>query len=138
MAPLRRFKIGQLVRNKVPSRIQKLGGRVEIHSLDSEAYLHHLRLKLREETEEVLAATTPKDIKEELADILEVLQALATSYGLQWEHVEKKRLQKQEERGGFKKAVFAEFVEVEAADDSHPVVKYCLSCSEKYPEIKNS
>lgn len=135
MTHIRRFKIGTLVRDKMPERIKKLGGHVESYCLDSEDYSHHLKNKLKEEVEEVLEAPSPKDLKEEIADILEVLQALAKTEGLQWEHIEKKRIQKQNERGGFKKGLFAEYVEVEAEDDDHPVVEYCLANPKDYPEI---
>jgi predicted house-cleaning noncanonical NTP pyrophosphatase (MazG superfamily) len=135
MTHTRSFRIEALVRDKMPQRIKKLGGYVGTYPLDSKDYSHHLQLKLREEIEEVIAATTAKDIKEEIADVLEVLHAIAQTHGLQWEHVEKKRMQKKEERGGFKKGIFAEFVEVEAEDDSHPIIEYCLSRPQEYPEI---
>lgn len=135
MKHTRCFKINTLVRDKMPQRIKKLGGYVGTYQLDPEALYHQLGLKLREEADEVIAATTAKDVKEEIADVLEVLHAIAKSHGLQWEHIEKKRVQKKQERGGFKKAIFAEFVEVEAEDDSHPIVEYCLSRPKDYPEI---
>ncbi len=135
---IRRFKIGNLVRDKMPERIKKLGGYVNVQTLNPQDYLHYLKLKLQEETDEILAATTPKDVKEEIADVLEVLHALAKKYGLLWEHIEKKRLHKLGERGGFNKALYAEFVEAEESEDSdtpHPVIEYCLSSPEKYPEV---
>jgi predicted house-cleaning noncanonical NTP pyrophosphatase (MazG superfamily) len=126
-----------LVREKMPSRIKKLGGRVQTRRLDSEAYPQYLKLKLKEEVLEVCNAENPKDIKEEIADVLEVVYTLAKSYGLQMEHIEQTRLQKRKERGGFNKGVFAEYVEVEAEEDDkeHPIIQYCLSNPEKYPEI---
>ena len=131
----RRFKVEKLVRDKMPKRMQKLGGRVEIHYLDSQSYLRQLKLKLLEEAEELLASSTPKDIKEEIADVLEVLHAIAKCHGLQFEHIEKKRIQKQQERGGFEKAIFVETVEVDVLEDSHPILEYCLANPEEYPEI---
>ena len=131
----RRFKIGTLVRDKMPERIEKLGGYVNFQHLDADGYLQHLRLKLKEEAEELCKAATPKEIQEEIADVLEVLQAFAKKNGLKWVHIEKKRLQKRDERGGFKRGTFVEFVEVEAFDDSHPIVQYCLANPEDYPEI---
>lgn len=135
MIPTRRFKIGTLVRDKMPERIQKLGGFVEMHHLDPEDHIHYLKLKLKEEAEEVCKAENPKELKEEMADVLEVLYALSKKFGLRWEHIEKERLQKRDNRGGFKKGTFVEFVEVESSDDSHPLVQYCLENSDKYPEI---
>jgi predicted house-cleaning noncanonical NTP pyrophosphatase (MazG superfamily) len=138
MKNIKCFQIEALVRDKMPQRLRKLGGYVGVHYLDPKDLRHHLKLKLKEEVDEVLAATTPKDIKEEIADVLEVLYSLAKTYDFQIDHLEKKRIQKYNERGGFKKGIFAEFVEVEDCDDSHPVVQYCLSNPEKYPEINPS
>ena len=135
MTPTRRFKIGTLVRDKMPERIQKLGGYVSAYNLDPDAHVHYLKLKLKEEAEEVCKAETPRELKEEMADVLEVLYALSKKFGLRWEHIEKERLQKREGRGGFKKGTVVEFVEVESFDNSHPIVQYCLANPEAYPEI---
>lgn len=135
MTSKRRFKMETLVRDKMPKRLEKLGVFVEGYPLNSKDLLDHLKLKLQEEVDEVLSATTAKDIKEEIADVMEVLYSIAKYYGLQIEHLEKKRIQKQAERGGFTKGLFVEFVEVEESGDSHPVIEYCLSQPEKYPEI---
>ncbi len=135
MTSKRRFKMETLVRDKMPKRLEKLGVFVEGYPLNSKDLLDHLKLKLKDEVDEVLSATTAKDIKEEIADVMEVLYSIAKYYGLQIEHLEKKRMQKQAERGGFTKGLFVEYVEVEERDESHPVIEYCLSQPEKYPEI---
>jgi predicted house-cleaning noncanonical NTP pyrophosphatase (MazG superfamily) len=124
-----------LVRDKMPKRLEKLGVYVESYPLNPKDHLNHLKLKLQEEVEEILNVSTAKDVKEEIADVMEVLYSIAKYYGLQIEHIEKKRLQKQAERGGFTKGLFVKFVEVEGSDPSHPVIEYCLSQPEKYPEI---
>lgn len=131
----RRFKIGNLVRDKMPERIQNLGGNVTSRFLTPEDHLYHLKSKLKEEAEEVCKATTPKELKEEIADVLEVLHALAKKHGLRFEHIENTRLQKRQERGGFKRGTFVECVEVETMDEDHPIIQYCLANPEKYPEI---
>lgn len=135
MTQKRRFKMETLVRDKMPKRLEKLNVFVEGHTLTSKDLINHLKLKLQEEVEEVVNATTAKDVKEEIADVIEVLYSIAKYYGLQTEHLEKKRVQKQAERGGFSKGLFVEFIEVEDSDDAHPVIEYCLSQPDKYPEI---
>jgi len=135
MTRKRRFKMQTLVRDKMPKRLGKLDVFVEGYSLNSKDLIDHLKLKLEEEVEEVLCASTAKDIKEEIADVMEVLYAIAKYYGLQIEHLEKKRLQKQAEKGGFTKGLFVEFVEVEDSEESHPVIEFCLAQPDKYPEI---
>ncbi len=135
MTQIRRFKMETLVRDKMPERMQKLGGHAALRHLETEEHTLHLKLKLREEVEEVCNAATPQDLKEEIADVLEVLYALGKKWGLRWEDIEQKRLQKRDERGGFKRGRFVEFVQVDTPDDSHPIVRYCLENPEKYPEI---
>ncbi|MBY0500496.1 MAG: nucleoside triphosphate pyrophosphohydrolase [Alphaproteobacteria bacterium] len=135
MMKVRRFKMETLVRDKFPGRIEKLGGRVHLRKIGSSNYIHSLKLKLKEEVEEVYKASTLEEVKEELGDVLEVLYTLAKTQGLELAHIEQIRLQKRNERGGFRKGNFAEFVEVESDDDKHPIVQYCKQNKEKYPEI---
>ncbi|MBA3813402.1 MAG: nucleoside triphosphate pyrophosphohydrolase [Alphaproteobacteria bacterium] len=135
MIAKRRFKMETLVRDKMPKRMNKMGVHVEAYPLTSRDLIDHLKIKLEEEIAEVLSATTAKDIKEEISDVIEVLYAISKYYGLQVEHIEKKRLQKQAERGGFAKGLFVDFIEVEENDESQPVIEYCLSQPDKYPEV---
>ena len=61
--------------------------------------------KLYEETAELSAALAPSATREhtvdELADCLEVLQAMATARGLRWEEVAAYAAHKRTNRGGF-------------------------------------
>jgi len=89
---------GKLVRDKIPQIIRSRGQEPVIYTADIEEYSTRLRDKLREEVEEYLASD---DDREELADILEVLYALARQTGTDQEQLEKLRAAKAEERGGF-------------------------------------
>lgn len=135
MALLRRFKMDKLVRDTAPLMLEKKGARVSTHVLPFEERRHHLMLKLTEEVEELSSALTLEDFQEEIADLLEVFAALVSSWGVEMKTIEKIRLQKREERGGFDKGIFMEFVEVETSDDLHPIIQYCLANPKAYPEI---
>ncbi len=50
-------------------------------------------------------------LRSELADVLEVLQALATAHGMSWEDVVAEAVRKRDERGGFDERIFLEYVE---------------------------
>jgi len=89
---------GKLVRDKIPQIIQSKGQEPVIYTASSEEYSIRLRDKLREEVEEYLASD---DDREELADILEVLYALARHAGTDQQQLEKLRAAKAEKRGGF-------------------------------------
>jgi hypothetical protein len=46
-----------------------------------------------------------------LADVLEVLRALAAALGMSWEDVEAEAARKRDERGGFDQRIFLEYVD---------------------------
>jgi predicted house-cleaning noncanonical NTP pyrophosphatase (MazG superfamily) len=89
---------GKLVRDKIPQIIRSKGLEPVIYSASTEEYGTRLRDKLREEVEEFLASDNDP---EELADILEVLYALAEQGGTDRQQLEKLRAAKADERGGF-------------------------------------
>ncbi|WP_407570335.1 hypothetical protein [Deinococcus altitudinis] len=69
---------GKLVRD----RIHELFGGQAVRLQDDADYLAALQAKLSEETGEYLAAVTAPERQAELADVLEVLLALAEQEGL--------------------------------------------------------
>jgi predicted house-cleaning noncanonical NTP pyrophosphatase (MazG superfamily) len=89
---------GKLVRDKIPQIIRSKGVEPVIYTASSEEYDTRLRDKLREEVEEFIASDSDP---EELADVLEVLYALAERTGTDRQQLEKLRRTKAEERGGF-------------------------------------
>lgn len=89
---------GKLVRDKIPQIIRSKGQEPVVYTADTEEYRIRLREKLREEVEEYLASDNDR---EELADILEVLYALARQGGTDQQQLEKLRAAKAEKRGGF-------------------------------------
>ena len=97
----------KLVRDLIPEIIQKSGNKAVIRTLNDQEYSEMLEKKLLEEANEYI---TDKTV-EELADILEVVYALAYLKGATKEEVERLRIKKAEERGGFEKKIFLERVE---------------------------
>jgi predicted house-cleaning noncanonical NTP pyrophosphatase (MazG superfamily) len=89
---------GKLVRDKIPQIIRSKGQEPVVYKASAEEYEIRLRDKLREEVEEYLASDNDR---EELADILEVLYALARQAGTDQQQLEKLRAAKAEKRGGF-------------------------------------
>ena len=100
----------KLVRDKIPDII-KANGEIPItRILDDEEYKLELEKKLHEEYLEVLDAAGDSRI-EELADMLEVMEALASVENKTLEDVLSVKAKKQENRGAFKDKIYLEGVE---------------------------
>lgn len=78
-----------------------------VRTLTTAEYHEALRDKLLEECEEARLAT-PGELPCELADVLEVLQAMATNADLEWDEVLKVQEAKRDERGGFDERLWLE------------------------------
>jgi predicted house-cleaning noncanonical NTP pyrophosphatase (MazG superfamily) len=100
------IKYDKLVRDRIPEIIRKRGGVPLTHTADDPEYGQKLKEKLREEVKEFLE----KDTAEELADILEVIEALCAFRGIDREELERLRRQKAAERGGFRGRVILDEV----------------------------
>ena len=94
--------MGKLVRDKIPSLIEKSGKTPRIRILEEAEYRKCLEAKLDEEVAEFHADRNA----EELADILEVVYALAESIGCTREELLACYEKKHAERGGFQERVF--------------------------------
>lgn len=97
----------KLVRDKIPDIIKNTGKVPHCHILSDEEYLSELDRKLNEECAEYQA---DKSI-EELADMLEVMYAIAEVRGYSVAELEKIRAEKAEKRGGFKQKIYLESVD---------------------------
>jgi len=93
----------KVVRDKVPDVIENRGEKVEIVQLTGDALLAGLRLKLVEEAYEALDAVGGDNLIAELADMQEVLNAIANALQLAKGEVEKARIEKSKKRGGFER-----------------------------------
>jgi predicted house-cleaning noncanonical NTP pyrophosphatase (MazG superfamily) len=99
----------KLVRDNIPEIIEKDGEKPITHIAEDEEYEKALMEKLQEEVNEFL--TEPS--KKEMADVLEVLYAIAKLKGFDLDEVEKVRQERTEKRGGFEKKIILERTEKE-------------------------
>lgn len=97
----------KLVRDKIPEIISASGKKASCRILNKNEYITELDRKLNEECTEY---QTDKNI-EELADMLEVIYAIAEARGYSAAELERVRLEKSEKRGGFSQRIFLENVE---------------------------
>jgi predicted house-cleaning noncanonical NTP pyrophosphatase (MazG superfamily) len=108
-----RIEHNKLVRDKIPEIIHASGDRCEISTLSNAEYIEALRQKLVEEAQEA-ATSSPDELAQELADVMEVMDALMSATGINRETVITKQKQKYRERGGFQgkiKLLWTSFLE---------------------------
>ena len=96
------MEFNKLVRDKIPAIIEAGGERPVTRILNDEEYLRCLEQKLDEETAEYHEG---KNL-EELADIMEVVYALAEGLGHSREELLSVYEKKHEARGGFAEKIF--------------------------------
>ncbi|WP_341201252.1 nucleoside triphosphate pyrophosphohydrolase [Planomicrobium okeanokoites] len=101
----------KLVRDNIPQVIEKTNKQFSTRILSKEEYMVEVKKKLNEELEEYQEATTNEEAVEELADILELMNAAVKIHGATIEQLEEVRRAKAEKRGGFEKRIF--LIEVE-------------------------
>ena len=97
----------KLVRDRIPEIIELSGRSCTIEYLSDEDYLRMLETKLDEE----LAEYHRDQSIEELADLLEVIQAVVIARGSSLEELERIRAEKAQKRGGFEKKILLKEVQ---------------------------
>ena len=95
------MKYHKLVRDKIPEIIEGQGKTCVSQILSREEYLRMLDEKLGEE----LAEYRESGELEELADLLEVMEAVVKARGYTWEQLTAVRDEKRQKRGGFEKRI---------------------------------
>lgn len=107
------YKMAKLVRDKSVENMEAKGTEVLWHTLPAAERPSHLLEKLLEEQQEVreaVAADNKDDICAELADMLELLHALAAATGTTMAEVEAARQGKLHRRGGFENGIYVDTI----------------------------
>ena len=95
------MKYNKLIRDKIPEIIRQMGVEPVTHIADDEEYWEKLKEKLNEEVNEFNEAETI----EELADVLEVVDAICDYKSFNRSELESIKGDKAEERGQFKNRI---------------------------------
>lgn len=101
----------KLIRDRIPEIIENTGKSFKTEILSDERYIAELKKKLIEEVAEYQEAANDSDALEELADILELMNALSHQHGATIQEIERIRKEKAEKRGAFNEKIF--LIEVE-------------------------
>lgn len=98
---MKKLQYNKLVRDKIPEIIDASGKTCRTEVLPDDEYLKMLDAKLDEE----LAEYHKDQNIEELADLTEVIYAVAKARGYTLEELEQVRAEKAAKRGGFEKKI---------------------------------
>ena len=90
----------KLVRDRIPEIIRKSGIECQAVTLSEIEYRQALRQKLIEESQEAATANN-YDLVVEIADLLEVVDALLKSYGISYHQVRLEQDKKRASKGDF-------------------------------------
>ena len=93
------------MRDRIPEIIRVSGRRCETRTLAEKEYALALSEKLLEEAREVVEADA-EGMLEELADLYEVIDAVATLYGFDIEEIRHLQAAKRQKCGGFEGRIF--------------------------------
>jgi len=124
------FRCEKLVRDRIPELMTHQGSVIQVETLDHKAHIAALKNKLKEEVLEVCEASSREEIMEEMADVTEVLDALALKLSIKRSEIESLKRTKSIKNGGFDRGLFLKTVE--ACGDS-PVAERFLREPLKYP-----
>ena len=130
----RTFLQNKLWRNKMPRYHESNGSKIDCRLLTNKEFDEQLRIKIKEEAQEVALASTKEQLIEEFADVCEVIEALSLLHGISWQDISEKQLQKREKAGTFTQDSFVL--------RSHHIegsvgAQYFLNDPLKYPEVVN-
>lgn len=130
---MHKFLQNKLWRDKAPDLMRAIGSIVHVKKLDDSEYEQQLKIKLVEEVEEVCVTQTQEQLVEELADVLEVIDAICVLRKISLEEVRKCQAEKRDHKGGFYQRAYVTVAEHAAGSFGE---KYCRADPEKYPEIR--
>lgn len=100
----------KLVRDRIPEIIENDHKTCATRILDNDEYLKCLKNKLLEECHEVMDAEG-EDIKKEIADVLEVLEALENALDINHQEILTIKEKKAHNNGAFNNKIYLKYVE---------------------------
>ncbi len=119
---MKRYQFDKLIRSKLPERMIREGVTINSKQLCDEEYVMQLKNKIVEEANEVSDAVTKESLTTELADVVEVIHAIAKASGIEMAEIEAARLEKRAVNGHFQASTYVNYIEV--AEDNHEVIEY--------------
>ncbi|OPZ77227.1 MAG: hypothetical protein BWY78_01093 [Alphaproteobacteria bacterium ADurb.Bin438] len=130
---MRKFKVNALVRDGRIDIFKNKNIVPDFFTLNHEKIVKLLKSKLVEEANECLNSNNEAELKEELADCIEVIMSIVKHNNFDMSEIENIRKAKQQKIGSFDKGYFLNSVSINETDEKE--IEYYLKNSKKYPEI---
>ncbi|MDD2696675.1 MAG: nucleoside triphosphate pyrophosphohydrolase [Candidatus Pacebacteria bacterium] len=99
-------KYNKLIRDRIPEIIKKAGWLPKVRTLRKNEFLKAAKNKVFEEAGELIKSNDKKGIVDEIVDIQELLDVLASEIRLTKSEIKRFQDAKRKKRGGFKKRLF--------------------------------
>jgi len=99
-------KYNKLIRDKILEIIKADGEKPFWRILNKKEYLEEIKKKIMEEAGELIKAKNKEEILNEIVDIQELIDVLASQLKFKKSKIKKQQKIKNKKRGGFKKRLF--------------------------------
>lgn len=96
----------KLIREKIPAAIDRVGAAYKIRKLGKKEFEKELLKKVGEEASGLLAAKNKKEIIEELADVLDVVEEVRRHWKIKPSCLRSAQKENALKKGGFKKRIY--------------------------------
>ena len=93
----------KLVRDNIPQLIKKEGKKAIIKKIEKSDFKYYLKIKLKEEVDEILKSESKSDLTERIADVIEVIDYLAEEYNINKSEITKAKKDKLTKKGKYDK-----------------------------------
>jgi predicted house-cleaning noncanonical NTP pyrophosphatase (MazG superfamily) len=127
---MKRYQFDKLIRSKLPARMKNEGVSVNSESLSADKYIIQLKKKIIEEALEVQEASSKEELTTELADVMEVIHAIAVASNISLDEIESAKSEKLEVNGDFQPENYINYIEV--AEDNRKVIEYLENKNRPY------
>lgn len=138
---VRTFSFNKLFRDKIYHAMINKGVKIDLIKINTkEELIKCFKDKLLEESQEVSEAKDKKELLEELADCVEVINGFVKALKISKSEFEKIRKEKYDVKGGFDNQIMVGNISVFDNDPDYykSFVEYCERSPKKYPEIIKS
>lgn len=103
---MKKIYYNKLIRDKIPQKIRKSGGRALYRILNNQTFIKQLIQKVEEEASGLKSAKSKQELISELADVIEVIEEIKKVKKITNKQILTARKENMSKKGGFKKKLF--------------------------------